>query len=117
MKKWDFFVCGLVLFVGIGLLFSLGGKQSGSKIEIYVNGELNSVYSLSKDAVVNIQSEFGENTVKIENGQASVVNTTCKDKLEMDAGAISKCGESLICLPNRLVITVSGEGAVDGVSY
>lgn len=117
MKKMDFLICGLVIVAGLCLLIFSSGKNQGSQIEIYVDGNLHGVYALSKDEQIDIQSKYGENTVLIRNGNVSVVQSSCKDKLEINAGEISRRGESLICLPNRLVITVSGEGAVDGVSY
>ena len=117
MKKLDFLVCAAVVLTGVCLLFFAGGKGQGSQIEIQVDGKLHSVYSLSENTDVQISTAYGENTVRIQNGKASVVHSSCKDKIEINAGEISRCGESLICLPNRLVITVSGEGGVDGVSY
>ncbi len=117
MKKWDIFICLTVLALGAFLIFFLHDSAVGTEIEIYSDGELYATYSLSEEQIVEISTEFGQNTICIRNGKASVVSSDCKDKLEIKAGEISKCGERLICLPNRLVITVVGEGDVDSVSY
>ena len=117
MKKWDFLVCVVVLGIGIALFFAMQSDNVGSDVEVYVNGELYSVYSLSENRTVCIETSFGKNTLCIRNGEVFVIESDCKDKLEIDAGKISRCGESLICLPNRLVLTIAGEGEVDSVSY
>lgn len=117
MKKWDIIICLTVLLLATCLLLFLHDSRAGTQIEVYSDGELYATYSLSEERTVVIQGAFGQNTVRIRNGKASVVSSDCKDKLEIKAGEISKCGEQLVCLPNRLVITVVGEGDVAGVSY
>ena len=43
----------------------------------------------------------------------------CPDRLCVRQGAVSRVGESIICLPHELVVTVEGEemdGGLDGVA-
>ena len=57
------------------------------------------------------------NVVEVKDGAISVTKADCPDKICQNHRAVSKSGESIICLPNRVIVTVRGEGReVDGVA-
>lgn len=117
MKKADIVLSFFILLLGISVLWFYRGQAAGTTVEIRVDGTLYGTYSLSEDRTVPIQTVHGKNVVEIRDGFVYVSDSDCKDKLEMRAGKIYQQGEHLICLPNRLVITVSGKGTVERVSY
>ena len=53
------------------------------------------------------------NTLVINGGKASIVSADCPDKLCVHQQEISKAGESIICLPHKLVVRIEGTGEVD----
>ena len=53
------------------------------------------------------------NTVRIRGGRVSVCAASCPDGLCVRHRAVSRAGESIICLPNRVVVTVDGAADVD----
>lgn len=63
-------------------------------------------YSLNEDQTVELNG--GTNTLVIEDGYADVTDANCPDKLCVSQKKISKDGESIICLPNKLVVSISG---------
>lgn len=54
-------------------------------------------------------------TVRIEDGKVWVTDADCPDKLCEHAGAISRAGQQIVCLPNAIVITLTGDGGLHGV--
>lgn len=116
MNKADFLICVLVLIVGCVLLVNPFLSQ-GTEVEITLDGNLFGRYSLHENKIIVVESEYGKNTVNIQNGSVYVTDSTCDDKSEIIKGSVNKSGQSLICLPNRLVITVVGREAVGSVSY
>jgi hypothetical protein len=68
---------------------------------------------LSEDDEFEIQTENGSNTVLIENNTIKITSATCTDGLCMKQGAISKVGQSIICLPNQVIIEIKGEESED----
>ena len=50
------------------------------------------------------------NTVEIKSGSVSVTDASCRNQVCVRHGAISRPGESIVCLPNRLVVTIEGSG-------
>ena len=59
------------------------------------------------------------NLLFISGGEVSVFDADCPDGLCVKARNISKSGESIICLPHKLVIQIESkeEGALDAVTY
>lgn len=66
-----------------------------------------------------IKSREGHLTVEIKDGKVRVVNSTCKDKLCVKEGWIDKIGESIVCLPNRISISIAsgGNDKIDTTTY
>ena len=86
---------------------------------IEIDGREYGRYSLrEKEAkVLDIKTNFGQNTVEISYGGVRVLDADCPDKLEVKAGRIDSAGEMLVCLPNRMIVRIEGEREVDGVAY
>ena len=91
------------------LLFILfyGGRSSGQSFEITVNGKLYGMYPLDTDATVDVD---GLCTVEVKNGTVSVTESTCSGKDCVHHKPISMTGERIVCLPNGIVIRISGDG-------
>lgn len=62
-------------------------------------------YSLQKTETIDLDCL----TVHIDGGKVWVTNSTCLDHTCEKSGKISSPGQSIVCLPNKIVITVSGE--------
>lgn len=113
--KLDVIIIGSLITVAAALLlvFSLASKP-GSYVEITVDGELYGVYSLSEDREIDIN---GANLLIIEGGKAYMKEASCPNHTCISRGAVSKSGQSIICLPNKVVVTVKGDrGGADAVS-
>lgn len=104
-----------VLFVWF---FSIG---SANAVKITVNGEVYGTYNLmqiTEEKTVDVKTEFGHNTVVITKDGAYVSYADCPDKIDVQSGKITKPGQIIICIPNRLSVQVLGENSlVDVVAY
>ena len=121
-KPADIAVIVIILLLSCGLFTVYGRQFSGNarRVDITVDGKLYATYPFSERIsakAVEIQTDFGYNKVEIAKTGVRVVDADCPDKLDVRAAAITRPGQSIICLPNRLVITLAGETAVDGVAY
>lgn len=65
-----------------------------------------------------IEINGGTNILQIKEGKADMTEADCPDKLCVHQKAVSKNGESIICLPNKVVIEVksSEQSAYDAVT-
>ena len=124
IKKDTILIGGILLtaflFWLIPLLLNSINRKSPAAVSVYQDGQLLASYPLTDDLTEAIPwEENGYNLLLIENGAASVTDATCPDQLCMWQRAISKNGESIICLPHRLVLQIEGEeeGELDAVTY
>jgi hypothetical protein len=63
---------------------------------------------LDTDGLTEITTALGTNTVEVADGQIRVVDATCGNKDCVHQGAINRPGQTIVCLPNRLVIRIEG---------
>lgn len=103
----------------IWLLFCYLNKSTGDYVTVLRNGQEEGRYLLSEDKVYVISGETGYNLLVISGGEAFITDADCPDRLCMKQKAISGKGESIICLPHKLVIQVEAkeESDLDAVTY
>lgn len=122
MKKNDFIFAGVVLAISCMLLFfqKVGTLFSDdSMVCIYQGNEKLASYPLTGDRRESILSpEGGRNVIVIEKGEVYMEDADCPDKLCMKQGSISGPGQTIVCLPHKLVVTVENgkEPELDGVT-
>lgn len=102
-------LCGIALIASM-LLF--GSEKDNPCAEIYVNGELFKSLPLSENAQITVETELGRNVVTVENGEVSVTEADCPDKVCVRTGALSGGNVPIICLPHRLEIRIA-DGSAD----
>lgn len=110
--KNDAVFLGILLFViTAGIVFYYAFFQkAGNQVEITVDGEYYRTYDLDKEETFDIAAgEDTTNTLTIKDGSAQMIWADCPDKLCMHQKAISKSGETIVCLPNKVVAEVMGE--------
>lgn len=112
MKKRDLIliVSVLVLALALWLVVELT-REEGAYVLVRVDGQETAKYSLSDNGTYPLNG--GTNILHIENGMAWLTDANCPDKLCVHQGKISKTGQVITCLPNKLTVTVYG--AEDGV--
>ncbi|HIU48220.1 MAG TPA: NusG domain II-containing protein, partial [Candidatus Avimonoglobus intestinipullorum] len=77
------------------------------------NGELYQTAELYTDAEISVN---GTNTVVIHDGEVYMESADCPDQLCVKQGKIHDAGRDIVCLPNRVVVSVSKESTVDAIS-
>jgi hypothetical protein len=104
-------VTGVIMFVVLDFM-----KADGASVGVHVDGKVVASYPLSTDRDVELGYN-GHNLLVIKGGRATITDADCPDKLCVKQKAISKAGETIVCLPHRLVVKISGgeESGFDGV--
>ena len=94
-------------------------KPAGAEAVVTVDGETVAVLPLDRDAVRTVGEDRGfSNTVEVSGGRVRVRDADCPDRLCVRQGWLSRDGESAVCLPHKLTVTVRGGKApsVDAVA-
>lgn len=103
----DFILIAVIIAVALAsfLVFTFFQKDGGY-ISVSVNGNKVAEYPLNKDLKEDISTEYGKNILVIKNGEAYISSADCPDKICVGHRAISKTGQSIVCLPHKLVVSV-----------
>lgn len=107
-------VLTLIILVAITLI-----NKTGNEVTIEQNGKQIAVLELNKNQEFNLYNDNEIcNTVVINNGEVYMSFANCEDKICVKHNKISKNNESIICLPNKVIVTVtnSKNNEVDGVA-
>jgi hypothetical protein len=100
---------GIVLVAALVLVAFHLLKADGATVEVTKNGKKIAEYPLTQNAEIRLDGAAGHAILIIEDGQAYIKEASCPDKLCIKQGKINKNGETVICLPNKLVVTVNSE--------
>ena len=73
-----------------------------------MSGEQQWIYPLDADETVRVPGPLGDTVVVIQDGTVEVVSSPCPQKICIKTGRISKPGQWIACLPNRVFISIRG---------
>lgn len=114
-KKMDYIIIVILIIFSFIPHFIYSNVASKNSKNLYatikVNGNVYTTIDLpvSSEKRLSISSDHGNNTIIINGNEIKIVDADCKDKLCIEQGNISKIGNTLICLPNELIIEIKGD--------
>lgn len=130
IRKADIILFIVLVAVGLAASAALAmrGDSVGDKVIIESGGDLYATYSLAEDRTVIVpapkqvkmdapdtEDKYDYyNIVEIKDGMVSVIEASCKNQVCVKHGPVSRSGESIVCLPNRLVVRIESDGAGSG---
>ena len=111
-------IAALLMLGGALALFLLFTRQMGGRVLVQVDGETVMELPLSEDTRTVLGEDGHSNTLVVENGAVRVVEADCPDQVCVRHGAVRYAGESIVCLPHRLIVTIEGGAAsgIDGIA-
>ena len=101
------------------VLFRLFAGGQGVYVKVTVDGDIYGNYPLQSEQTVEIEIDGTvTNVLRIDSGEADMISADCPDKLCVHQRAISRQKETIVCLPNKVVVEVVGaeESAFDAVT-
>ncbi len=99
----------IVILAVAGFLTASALKSEGSFVSVKIDGKEEYRYPLGEDVRKIISTGNGdENVLVIKNGEAFIESANCKDKICVEHRKIKNTGESIVCLPHKVVIEIVG---------
>ena len=108
--RHDLLLCGGCLALALLMLVLLRVcRDEGGYAVVRIDGETHCRLSLTENTEYVIETADGQrNTLVIEDGRAYVSEATCPDGICTAHRPITRDGESIVCLPHRVVIELEG---------
>lgn len=114
IRPFEAVIIGIILIGSIAAVIIMNRSGSDPRTAVILCGDARHELALGKDGLFRfdgIDAEF-----EVKNGKIRLIKATCPDKICEKTGFIGSPGQSIICVPNKITVTVAGaEGSIDAV--
>lgn len=100
-----------VALVAVVATNAFGNAASASVAEIQDADGHTYTMPLSEDGTLTVASSAGTNVVEVQGGKVRVSEADCPNQDCVEQGWVSKAGQQIVCLPHKLVVTVTDSGS------
>ena len=121
LAKADLVLLAVLLLFGVLAFFAVRmlTQKNGTDVQVLLHGEIYGTYPLSEEQKIPIhQNGTVTNTLQIADGTVKMIQADGPDKLCVHQNAIAGQGETIVCLPNQVVVQILGtkEPGLDSIS-
>lgn len=103
-------IVGILAAVAVVAVIFLLTRKEGAYAAIVKDGQEIARYSLAEEREIPIaDGEIVTNLLVIKGGKAHIREAICPDQICVEHRAVSKAGETIVCLPQKLVIRIVAE--------
>ncbi len=125
MRKNDLILIIAIIFIAVVAAGFIRVAQKGTPAEdamvtVTIDGEEYGNYPLSEDFETVIETGDGSyNKLVIKDSYAEITEADCPDQICVNHFHIHCSGETIVCLPHRLVVEITGgqENEIDGSTF
>ena len=118
-RKGDLWLLAVLALLILGGFWFFSTKPAGGRAVVRQDGAVLTTVDLSAvqaPYTIDTQGDYPA-TLLIEPDGVSFQTASCPDKLCVRTGKISQVGQTAVCLPARLSVTIEGgKRAVDGIT-
>lgn len=118
MKKFtklDLFLYLIVFSLIIYLI--INADRDGKSDFVTIKTESgNYRYNLDKDQIHTFSGPVGETIIEIKDNKVHILSSDCHNKTCVESGYIENGGQTLVCLPNKIVVKIEGNSDVIAIS-
>ena len=107
-KLGDFLLIFFILISSFLLFIKIKENSYNKKKLEVISPFERKFFLLNYKKKVKIRGEKGFLIFEIKMGKVRVIKSTCQNKICIKTGWISKVGESIVCVPNKIIIKIIG---------
>lgn len=106
-----------LILLGVGYVQKNAQHNSGIAV-IRAEGQIVREVELylKENQELRIEGPLGTSVARIVEGRVQMVSSPCRDKICIKQGQISRSGQSIVCVPNEVSITIEAKGEVDEIT-
>lgn len=103
MKKGDFVIIGAVAVAFLlSIIMLIPFSKQGSHVVIKQDNKIIYNQSITQNQTI----DTGTNKIIIQDGVVRMEHANCKNQICINTGTISKKGETIVCLPNKVIVEI-----------
>jgi len=121
--KGDILLIAIILITALGITLHLfSSKDNPTVAELYINNKLVKTMPLTQEGYYKFKYDNVSFSIEAKEGRVRISESNCPRKVCVHQGWISHSGESIICVPNKVVVKIKGEekmekGKVDAITF
>jgi hypothetical protein len=110
LKVGDVVVIGLLMGLTLASIFMTDVLfEPGESVSVVVDGKEMYHLSLSENQTIEVQGPLGLSVIKVEKGHAFIQKAPCPYQTCVKMGKISRSGDIIVCIPNRILVKIEGK--------
>ncbi len=108
IKKNDLILAGAILIIALAaVVFINVTKKEGAVVVVTIGGEVYKTLPLDEDTTLTIGDRQGDyNVLEIKEGEVTMTEANCPDKICVAHRSIHYDHESIICLPHGVSVEI-----------
>ena len=108
LKKYDIIaiICVAVIVIISYITVNLLRNDEADTVVIYVDGKIEKKLDLNKNQEYKVNVDNGYNIIRIKDKKVRIKESDCSNQTCVNMGTISKDGQTLICLPHKVEVTI-----------
>ena len=112
LRKADIllFFSFLALAALIAVLPLVRSSGEGEQVRIISDGEVAGIYPLEDDIEVEVSHGDHLNIVSIKDKKVYMEYSNCRNQICVHTGEITQPGDTIVCLPNYVIVEIIGNG-------
>lgn len=119
-KKLDIIIIVILVLLSFipEVIFAMNYNKSFNYIyaEVTISGKVYKKIPLTghkNEEEIEIDTGHGKNIVLVKDESIAMIEADCPDKVCLNTGFISKPGESIVCLPHKVMVQIRGDNEDD----
>ncbi len=125
IRKGDLLIFVVLVVIGISALVLqmryLPRQEFGNEVSVEIDGTVVKRYDLGlPQENVEIETGRGVNVLAFDRGKVRVIEANCPDQICVNFGWVQRSGQTIVCLPHRLIVRVIDQGPeqeLDGFTF
>lgn len=122
IRKGDLLIIVVLLLIGGTLIYQqLTPNNIGNIAILEVDGQVIAEFNLEiQNEHYHVETDHGYNILVFEEGKVRIEEADCPDQTCVRFGWIEKVGQTIVCLPHRVIVRVENNTediVLDGVTY
>ena len=102
----------VILFLSIFSIVLLQNyRQPGEIVVIKTANQIQHQLNLSENKELTVIGPVGKTCIQIKDKKVRVTHSDCPQKICEKTGWINKTDEFIVCVPNKVVISINGKGS------
>jgi len=84
---------------------------------VSVNGKVTWKVPLSENREIVVDGPLGHSHIEVKDGKVRMLDSPCPLKICVKTGYIDGPNDMIVCLPNRIIVNITGEEKLDGITW